>query len=258
MIALITPTGARPKQFALCAKYMQAQNYTGEVLWIIVDDCKPRVSKIINAKKEFIILVDNAIDVTDLTCTNDFKHNWTVVKIYPTPEWEVGQNTQARNLQVGVDAIKQFPGIQAIFIIEDDDWYSPKYLSEMVKSLWGYQIAGEINTIYYNTVDHTIKKNHNTKHSSLFQTAFTMEALPDFEKVLTTNVKYIDIYFYRNAKKVNLMKQQRLSVGIKGLPGRAGIGQGHKVDPVKAKQKLSFADCMKLKELIGMDYINYL
>jgi len=41
MIALITPTGARPKQIRLCAEWMKRQTYNGSVLWIVVDDAIP-------------------------------------------------------------------------------------------------------------------------------------------------------------------------------------------------------------------------
>lgn len=264
-IALITPTGGREKQFLLCCKYMQRQTYSDKVLWIIVDDCKLRTTGNVNANKEYIINKDGEmIDITSLDSVNTFKEGWQIIKLYPEPYWEVGGNTQSRNLTVGVsmvEMLKESLGITDVFIIEDDDWYSENYLKEMTYQLIGYDIAGETNTIYYNVKDFTKYPHKNDRHASLFQTAFKVELIQDFLNVLKTSPRFIDMDFFRWAlpkKKVNLFKKPYLSVGIKGLSGRAGIGMGHKFNHRKSLQKLDINTCMRFKELIGMDYLNYL
>src|SRR5512141_2168967 len=131
MIALITPTGARPKQIALCAKFMCRQDYTGKVLWVLVDDAEP-------------------VSVNQIPLA--FRGHWEIRKLYPIPKWKVGMNTQARNLLAGIEYVKQRDDVEAIFIIEDDDYYGPQYLSTMVKKLEGYEIAGQQYTVYYNPV----------------------------------------------------------------------------------------------------------
>lgn len=261
MIALITPTGARAKQIRLCAEYMKKQNYEGGVFWLVVDDAQPRTSYIINADKEFLWGANGFIEITTLENKGDFRKNWEVVKIYPQPAWQPGQNTQARNLKAGIQFIKDFKvPVDSIFIIEDDDWYSEKYLSEMVKRLKGFQVVGETNTIYYNIKDHTLRPNRNTRHASLFQTGFTLDVLPLFERVLEKQSRFIDLDFFKLlwGNKVNLLSNVRFSVGMKGLSGRPGIGVGHTIKVGNKPLKMSFAKCMELKELIGMDYLNYL
>jgi hypothetical protein len=134
MIVLITPTGGRPDQISICSHLMHKQTYQGKVVWIIVDDCIPQTTDFINV---------------------DFRENWTIIKIYPIPSWSSGQNTQARNILVGINTLlASYPKeeIEAIFIIEDDDYYKPVYLQRMTEQLKGFDIAGEINTIYYNVV----------------------------------------------------------------------------------------------------------
>jgi hypothetical protein len=239
MIALITPTGGRPKQLGLCAEYMARQDYDGEILWIIVDDCEPITTNLVDSK---------------------FKVNWTIKMIYPEPKWKRGQNTQARNLQVGIDVVKQYGDtISAVFIIEDDDYYTNTYLTQMLANLSGFLACGEVQTIYVNIRNFFIRKNKNKKHSSLFQTAFVPELLPIFENVIKTSPRFIDTIFWRQIQqsRINLFTSEKpLSIGLKGIEGRPGIGMGHNYFPVKKEDSL--VGMMALKNLIGIDYLNYL
>lgn len=237
MIALITPTGARPRQIVHCAQYMKAQKYTGKVLWVIVDDADPITTDFIGW---------------------DFRHGWEIVKIYPRPLWRPGLNTQNRNLREAVQYVQTREDVEAVFIIEDDDWYSPVYIQKMLPLLDGYDVGGETKTIYYNVTEHVKKENHNIYHASLFQTVIHPRALDVFLKTLDEYGKYIDINFFRKALKINLSPGPYLSIGIKGLEGRPGIGMGHKLKGIKRDQMPSLKQIMELKNLIGLDYLNYI
>jgi len=205
MIALITPTGGRSVQIKHCAEFMKAQTYAGDVIWIIVDDCVP---------------------VTTDFITSDFRSGWEINKVYPTPKWRQGDNTQARNLQAAINVVKTME-VSSIWIIEDDDYYSPKYLSIMTGALEGFDIVGETDTIYYHIRLKRGLKSGNNKHSSLFQTGFKPSIIPIFEQVVSTKVKYIDIELFKAVPNVQFIKGLDLAIGIKGLPGRGGIGVGH-------------------------------
>jgi len=206
MIVLITPTGARKNQFELCMRWMLRQTYQGNVVWIIVDDAVP-------------LTTDSVLD--------DFRNNWIINKIYPKPRW-TGQNTQGRNIKAGLDAMKalyDMTNVKGIFIIEDDDYYKPTYLERMMEHKKSYWIWGETNTIYYNVTYRKYVVNANKHHASLFQTAFTIEALPHFENNL--NHKFIDAGFWAHGPNKYLFFENYLAVGIKGMAGRNGIGAGH-------------------------------
>ncbi len=234
MIALITPTGARPKQISICSKLMKKQTYLGEVLWIIVDDCSPVTTNFIN---------------------DSFRPGWKIEKIYPVPSWQPGMNTQGRNLIAALDTLIDISSkeeIEAIFIIEDDDYYSADYLSEMVKRIKGYQVAGEMCTIYYNVFTRRWVENKNEEWSSLFQTCFTWDAIPLFYSFRME--KYIDISIFKHAKSKNLFRANNLSIGIKGQPGRPGIGAGHSM----AMNMAHDPNGDYLKKLIGTDANLYL
>ena len=229
MIALITPTGARPDQIKLCAHFMQRQDYSGEVLWIITDDCSPSTTEFIGP---------------------DFRQGWVIKKLHPKPYWKEGQNTQGRNMSVAINECKKHI-LEAIFIIEDDDYYKPEYIRKTLEKLKGYDITGEKQTIYYNVTIQRWIENGNDIWSSLFQTAFTPKIIPVIETLYTE--KFIDFVLFRKVDCVNLFKEN-LSIGIKGQPGRSGIGAGHgwiqhmHPDP----------DGSMLQELIGEDYKLYL
>lgn len=235
MIALITPTGGRPKQIDLCSKWMKYQDYSGEVLWVIVDDCVP-------VSTDFL--------------DDSFRVNWKIKKVYPKPSWNIGDNTQCRNLLAAIDVVKSYKPINT-FIIEDDDYYKPYYLTEMMKRVHGFDVIGERFTIYYNVVSRGWRRNGNRDHASLFQTAVSMYGLEAMRKICEKKAKFIDLYLFRNfvnKYRINMFDGLDLSIGIKGLPGRPGIGIGH-------KQKFLLnpdPDFMMLKKWIGDDYIYYL
>ena len=242
MIALITPTGERPNQIKSCASFMKRQTYKGDVLWIVVDD----------GKESSVSFLDTMV----------FPENWKIEVILPNPKWEPGQNTQSRNLKEGIDFIKGRTDITNIYIIEDDDFYFPNYLEVMEQKMQGFIAASEINTIYFNTKTLNPIYNSNSRHGSLFQTAFKFELISEFQKILASHPKFIDIQFWKllPANKVNLFSlNSPLSIGIKGLPGRPGIGGGHKHNVYDIPTGDKKAEKIKLlKTLIGLDYLLYL
>ena len=229
MIVLITPTGSRYDQIMLCAHYMKRQTYEGKVLWLIVDDGVKRTTDSI---------------------TTEFKCNWEIVKLYLTPSWRPGQNTQARNLYTATEHLRlnySEDDIEGIFIIEDDDYYKANYLEEMMKRFGDYDIIGEKNTVYYNVKWRNYYRHPNTTHASLFQTAFSIKALSLFEQSL--GVKFIDCLFWEKGVNKHLFNAGDLAVGMKGIPGRAGIGMGHN----RNSGMTNDLALHKLRELIGDD-----
>lgn len=236
MIALITPTGTRPVQIQLCANFMRQQDYEGEVLWVIVDDGDP-------------ISID--------CVTEDFRKGWKIVKAFPAKKWKFGMNTQSTNILEGLKVVKQYK-VDLIFIIEDDDYYTPRYLREMVNKIGSCLIIGEMFSIYYNPLLRGYLINGNTVYSSLFQTAFTPALLSTVEGVCLTKAKFIDMTLYKRsgipADKMHLFSSENLAIGIKGLPGRLGIGMGHR----PGLKLTPDPDMSKLREWIGDDYLYYM
>lgn len=229
MITLITPTGAREEQIKICAKLMHKQDYKGQVTWVIVDDAIPRTTDFIK---------------------EDFKENWTIKKIHPLPEWQEGQNTQGRNFCTAFEYVKTIK-TDAIFIIEDDDYYTPSYLTKMIPKLGGYDLTGERNSIYYNVLLRCWCRNGNDWWSSLFQTAFKPSVIPVFEQLYKE--KFIDLSLFKYVKNKYLFNDGDYAIGIKGMLGRKGIGAGHGwIRNMKPDDYM-----IDLKKFTGDDYILY-
>lgn len=199
MLQLVTATGARPEAWALCERWMAVQDYAGRVLWVVVDD-GPEPQPIAFSRP-----------------------GWDVVLIRPAPLWRPGDNTQARNLTRGVSACD--PAAPIVFI-EDDDHYAPGWLSKVASESRRAEVVGETRARYYNVKMKVGRQLQNNGHSSLCSTAIRGSAVKTFLDVCKTSVKFIDMQLWRSAKSKRLF-EGHLVTGIKGLPGRGGIGMGH-------------------------------
>lgn len=199
MLTLLTATGARPAAWALCERWMARQAYAGPVRWVIVDD-GPQPQPV--------------------TFRRD---GWQLVVVRPSPHWAPGQNTQARNLLKGLAAVG---ADERLAIIEDDDWYAPDWLTTVDRELDRAELVGEHRARYYNVQQRRGRQLANTGHASLCSTAMRGSALQDFADACRARPKFIDLELWRRARGRHLFGGHRV-VGIKGLPGRGGIGMGH-------------------------------
>lgn len=202
MLTLLTATGARPAAWALCERWMARQDYAGPVRWIIVDD---------------------GPEPQPVTFRRDC---WQLVLVRPSPHWTPGQNTQARNLLKGLAAVGPE---ERLVIIEDDDWYAPDWLTTVAAELEHAELVGEHRARYYNVQQRRGRQLANTGHASLCSTAMRGSALQDFADACRSRPKFIDLELWRRPRDRRLFGGHRV-VGIKGLPGRGGIGMGHDPD----------------------------
>ena len=200
-ISIITATGNRRLAFKICQEWIKRQTLQPDE-WIVVDDCEEPTR-----------------------CTMGQK------VIRPKPFWRPGQMTLQRNL---LEALKIVTG-DIILIIEDDDWYSPNYIENMVKKFETLSegkpignsslLIGEGVSLYYNIRNYTYHYFNNLNYSSLFQTAFTKDLIPQINNLLT---KYIDhLYFdgnlwrdIENCNKIVFLTKSPWSIGMKGLRGK--------------------------------------
>ncbi|MBB1060425.1 glycosyltransferase family A protein [Marilutibacter spongiae] len=202
MLTLLTATGARPQAWGLCERLMAAQDYAGPVRWVIVDD---------------------GPEPQPVAFRRD---GWTLETIRPTPHWQPGQNTQARNLLAGMEVVGAG---ERVVVIEDDDHYAADWLTHVAGELQRAELVGERRSRYYNIATRRAREMGNTGHASLCATAMRGGALDAFRQVLRTNLTGIDMQLWRRHRSRHLFDGNRV-VGIKGLPGRGGIGMGHRQD----------------------------
>jgi glycosyltransferase involved in cell wall biosynthesis len=175
---------------------------------------------------------------------------------FPGPrKWEPEFNTHRFNMELALSKVEG----KYVFIIEDDDYYHPDYLSSVCTLLrdGGMQAVGLANNMYYSVAVPGFKAMQNTRHSSLCSTAFNASLVPLLKTAVNTGEVYFDIEFWKRIGKfahpAALIFNTNLVIGIKNLPGRDGIGIGHRQKDYHYDTKLT-----KLKEWLGDDHKFYL
>lgn len=230
-ITLITPTGDRPLAFALCQKWMRKQTSQPDQ-WIVVDDGKVALKP--DASMEYIRRKPHP---------NDPPH------------------TLSLNLEASLPLIKG----NKIIIIEDDEYYAPKYVAEMALKLDQYEIVGIGNAKYYHLNSGRYYRHGNMNRASLAQTAFRDSFLPEFKEILKMNIgsPFIDARFWEKIGGSGRGfifvddNNNSLYAAIKGLSGRSGV-VGH--DPNSGKYQKSCPDISRsiLRQWIPKDYGIYM
>lgn len=221
MLTLLIATGCRPEAWAICEKLLARQTYAGPVRLLIVDDGE--IPQPITLQRD----------------------GWSIHVLRPFPLWRPGQNTQARNLAVGLAACSEG---DRVVCIEDDDYIAPGYLADVAKWLDNYDLVGESHARYFNVSTGRGMLMRNAQHASLCSTAVKGEGLQALRRAVASRHTYIDLELWKARVRKRALFQTRHVVGIKGLPGRGGIGGGHKPQ---------FGVPMNLRDLIGEDAALY-
>lgn len=197
-VTIITPTGDRPQALQLLAEYIGRQTFAGPLQWVIVDDGRTPFQP--------------AIHRQNLEVTYHRRH-----------EPGVPGGSLNRNLIVGLRLAKH----DKIVVMEDDDWYAPTYLDAYAELLDHHSLVGESRARYYNVRDRAWYLPGNTQHASLAQTAFRRELIPLIDDCCRQGTPFIDLHIWRRpVADKHLFHNHGLCVGIKGMPGRRGLGQG--------------------------------
>jgi hypothetical protein len=246
-ISLITATGSRKYAFSLCEKYISNQTFKDNIQWIVVDDGE--IPTQMNLNQEYIR--------SDII-------------------WKEGLNTQAYNLLLGLEKVKN----DVLFFIEDDDWYSSNFIQNIIDFLLKIknpQIVGEANSLNYNLLTNQYYLCEMPSMASLYKTCITKDVYPFLRKLLLfyhennskliNNQIFIDEMLWSqniNTFNKHLINNNNLAIGIKNMPGRKGVC-GHVDDYSNyikyLNSKNSGIDNKSLdflKNTIKNDYLNYI
>jgi len=231
---VITCTGDRPEALHLCNHYMARQSHQ-DFEWIVVDDGlkdspKPRRA-------------------------DAFIKRATVT--YDKP-------TLTENLRVGLMQVLQAPGPDPddlVMLVEDDDWYHAGYIGIMqnyARNLHpGIKLFGENNTRYYNVRWRTYRHNDNEGWASLCATCFKASFIPTFLGICQDadpERPFVDVTAFQEHRDKAYVFPSDLVCGIKGMPGRKGIGHGHTA-PCKRLRRDPYLEV--LQDWIGPDVDRY-
>lgn len=223
MIVLITPTADRPHGIALCEKWMARQTVQWD-RWIVADGgqekCNPTLGQ---------------------------EH----VHVAPQPR---GFGSLCANVLAAVDAVGTLDADDVALVIEDDDYYLPTHIEQAVTNIRaGVMLTGPRWLYYYNVrLRGWMKMDRNRASAPLCGTALRGDALLRLAAAARlcqrTHSHNVDGALWRMPLTRRLHEDPRV-VGIKGLPGRVGLGIGH--DP--RRNWNADRDSVKLRELLGAD-----
>ena len=205
MITVITPTGDRPEVWELSKRWMKDQVVKPDQ-WIIIDDGQEPYS------------------------TDDLPDFAEYVRREPRPNET--QHTLITNLFTAFPLIK---GDKVLFW-EDDEWYAPSYIKVMSRALDMHEVVGIGHARYYHLFSGHYMLCNNEAHASLAQTGIRASFIPEVIKLTGKLGKsqFLDgaIWEYIEGTKDRgfLLYDEKnpLYVAMKGMPGRMGIGNGHR------------------------------
>jgi glycosyltransferase involved in cell wall biosynthesis len=234
VITAITPTGDRPIAFHLLRRWMSNQTVKPDQ-WIIIDDGKdPMKLENLQPYEQYIRREPNQTDP---------KHT----------------------LVVNVDHAIPFIKGDKVFFCEDDEYYAPTYIERMISHLEKHQVVGIGCSKYYHLPTGGYEQHGNMQHASLAQTAFDISVLSMVKHCIGfgMEIQWLDDRIWKEVVRANgkissyifIDQQESLYVGMKGLPGRTGIGIGHKP---KTYKRHDDENRSKLKEWMPSDYSIYL
>jgi hypothetical protein len=241
---LITPTGDRYETLMLTFEYMKRQTFVrngGLVAWHIVDDGKTDAASRVVAEHSDSEMANHNIVVYH----HRLEHN---------PKY-VGPRSLARNISAVLNLITA----HKIAIIEDDDCYHEAHLQELSDRLDHSWMAGTVWQRYYHLPSRSYRVFRN-RGSAFCSTGFIRPLVRVLSEVcqdcFERNSKGLDARFWQLVQlagyKVDIYEPSDDTpqvVGMKGLPGREGIGVGH-----RPKKFLPDPQMTVLKKWVGEDY----
>jgi glycosyltransferase involved in cell wall biosynthesis len=193
-VTVITPTADQPIGIALLERWMRRQTVQPSQ-WIVADDG----------------LAPAELSLGQEHLVRERAHE--------------GGRSLAANL---LAAIKVARG-ERILIMEHDDYYAPDHIAVQLDHLGDHVATGARRIRYYNVAARGFKVMRNTG-SALCNTALTREALPQLraaaERCLGTGEIGVDGLFWSAVR--GQVHDVDTVVGIKALPGRQGLGVGHR------------------------------
>ena len=204
MICCLTPTGGRPEGLELLARYISAQNYHQPIRWIIVDDCNP---------------------ATPLPETYYAPFGPIEVEVI-RPAWHwTDTSTQCKSMALALD---QVADDDTVIIFEDDDAYLPDHIVDTVKALETFSLVGERFSRYYNVATRRWQLIPGKNHASLASNGVRGDALRLLRNICAVGTRTIDCDLWKQFRGPKHLTEHANVIGIKGMPGRGGIGIGHR------------------------------
>lgn len=205
-VAIVTCTGDRPEALAMCRGYVERQDYCGATQWVVVDDGDVPTFGIARRGSRSVVYerLASGSPAPASYCAN----------LLVALEW-AGDN-----------------GSEWVVFMEDDDFYSPEHVRRLLShASEGVHLIGDPMRRHYHLPTRQAQAFTCSHTASLAQTAIHRELIPDLLAILRRGKLNVDATLWRKTpSKRKIFVSEWTQVGIKGLPGRPGIGVGHRPD----------------------------
>jgi hypothetical protein len=202
-ISLITPSGDRPNCIERCKYYIERQTYKGPLQWIISDD---------------------STNHYNISCPRNvspflYTHN---KRKYP--------GNKSDSFRCNVITALPYIVFDKIIIIEDDDWYSPNYIKVYHDRLLSWELVGEGPARYYDVTHRLYRILGNSKRASFCQTAIQSKIIEKLFVSCQRDSAFVDSRLWnKHCNRKIVFQDKAHCIGIKNMPGRRGIGMGHRL-----------------------------
>jgi glycosyltransferase involved in cell wall biosynthesis len=205
-VSVITPTADQPTGMKLAERWMKQQTLQPDE-WVVADD----------GESHALLSLGQAHIIRERT-------------------YERGASLAA-NVLAGLERVTG----DVVVIWEHDDYYHPNHIRYCCQRLAGRSGATGSEILRYFNIAHRQWVIMQNIGSALCNTAFTSDLIPvvreHAERLLETKGHNLDALFWaslHHSKK--FLHRTNTVVGIKGLPGRKGLGIGHRVDSKRSWQ----------------------
>lgn len=130
-------------------------------------------------------------------------------------------------VRIGFESLKA-KGCECVFVIENDDYYSPDYIETMFKA-WDHagmpDLFGINYTYYYHVGKRMYSRIDHNNRSSLFCTLISYRASFGW---CADNYVFLDLYLWGSTNGETFSPEENIAVGIKhGIGKCGGIGHTH-------------------------------
>lgn len=182
---------------------------------------------------------------------------WTVYDDKYRPLEVEDVPTFTRNMAL---ALQKATGDILVFM-EDDDFYAPVYL-EAIENEFKHsasEMVGLTEVTYYNVQFAKWRSLYNHTYCPMAFTAIRREMAPVLLQCLGTPNHTADVAFWHLCReqevKMTKIPAMGLGIGVKGMPGRPGIGIGHR--DLDMRWKSDDTEKSKARDLFGVDFHFY-
>ena len=162
-----------------------------------------------------------------------------------------------RNVLKGLEAARG----EWLWILEDDEWYSPRYFSAVLAAMQvpGAKVVGNHQWLIYHVPSRRYEYlRHDRDHTNLCQAVLHKDVWQFLRRAAMVGTPSIDLALWSLLRKYEIpvawLDDPTLMVGLKGLGGEAGYSLHHSADTLK------FDDphALVLRSVLGHDADHYL